>query len=427
MIIICSNGTPIVDTLDHLPFLPLIIDYRDTTAITRQDELAIRQALLLRDRVCHIDFHLPPSILHMCLPLMDKPFLTLEYLSRSYTNEGDASLVLPKTFLAPNLRHLSLSGIDIPKRLRLLSSAVSLVKLVLTDIRESGYFPPRLLAARLQSLPQLEYFSISFSVPMPSPSAQTELLSKRGATVTLPNLTYLAFQGVSAYLECFVAQIGTPRLERLDITLFNQAAFELLHLSHFTNTIEGLKFHTAKVSFGRDSVSVTMEDRKTRQHDGLFSLNLMGRQMDWQIDCAAQICSTLMPALFGVEELRLVFYENIMPMEWQNGVIDGTTWHRLLRAFAGVKELHICAALSQELSRALQVDDIGSDPGLLPSLQEIVSEFKGVGCFRSFIRARRIVGNRVRYQPSTYSLRARAQYACASPGSFRVPTQQQSC
>ena len=38
------------------------------------------------------------------------------------------------------------------------------------------------------------------------------------------------------------------------------------------------------------------------------------------------------------------------------------TWHDLLRAFIQVKELHLCAALSKELSRALQVDDVGSDP-----------------------------------------------------------------
>jgi hypothetical protein len=46
-----------------------------------------------------------------------------------------------------------------------------------------------------------------------------------------------------------------------------------------------------------------------------------------------------------------------MPTEWQNGEIDGTTWHELLRSFIGVKELRICDSLSEELSRALQVDE----------------------------------------------------------------------
>ena len=75
MHIICTNGSPIVDTPDHLPSLPLFIIYRDTTAtISKQDELALCHALLLWDRVRHIELHLPPSILHKILIVMDEPF-----------------------------------------------------------------------------------------------------------------------------------------------------------------------------------------------------------------------------------------------------------------------------------------------------------------------------------------------------------------
>jgi hypothetical protein len=422
----CTNGTPIVGTLDHLPPLPLFIDYQDTTApITPQDELAIGHALLLRDRVRHIDLRLPPSILHTFLPLMNEPFSMLEYFFLSCANRGDPNLVLPKALLAPNLRHLSLVGIDIPKRLRFLTSTVSLVTLVLTNIRAPGYFLPRLLAARLQSLPQLEIFSVGFADPIPRPCAQRELSSKRGATVTLPNLKRLAYQGVSAYLECLVAQIRTPLLERLEITLFNQIALELPHLSHFTNIIEGLKLPIAKVSFGRNTVSVITDHHKLQQYDGGISLHVICRQMDWQIDCAAQICNALIHMLNGVENLRLIFYDETMPTEWEDGEIDGTTWHELLRVFAGVKELHVCPALLQELSRALQVDDVlGSDPGFLPSLQDIVSEFEGSDAeklFSSFIGARRIAGNPVRYL-KYYPFKARALYACESSDSLPCPS-----
>ncbi len=173
MHILCTNGTPTLDTLDHLPSLPLFIDYLDTAAaISRQDELAIRYALLLWDRVRRIDLHLPPSILDKFLMLIGEPYSMLEHLSLSSATKEDTSLVLPKTFLAPNLRHLTLVGIDLPQRLRLLSSTVSLVTLVLTNIRASGYFPPRPLVAHLWSLPQLEELSIGFSIPIPRPSAE---------------------------------------------------------------------------------------------------------------------------------------------------------------------------------------------------------------------------------------------------------------
>ena len=115
--------------------------------------------------------------------------------------------------------------------------------------------------------------------------------------MTLPNLKHLAYQGVSAYLECLVAQIRTPLLERLDITLFNQIAFQLPHLSHFTNITEKLKLPIAKVKFGRNTVSVITNHRDTEQYDGRISLHVMCKQLDWQIDCATQICNALMPML----------------------------------------------------------------------------------------------------------------------------------
>jgi hypothetical protein len=423
MYIQCTNGTPIVGILNHLPPLPFFIDYQDTTApITPQDELAIGQALLLCDHVRHIDLRLLPLTLHTFLLLMNEPFSMLEYLSLSYQNMGYPNFVLPKTFLAPNLHHLSLVVIDIPKRLQFLTSTVSLITLVLTDIQIPGSFLPRLLAARLQSLPQLEIFSIGFADPIPRPCAQRELLSKLGATVTLPNLKHLTYQGVSAYLECLVAQISTPLLQRLEITLFNQIAFELPHLSHFTNIIEGLKLPIAKVSFRHNTVSVITDHHKLQQYDGGISLHVICRQMDWQIDCAVQICNGLMHMLNGVENLRLIFYEEMMPTKWEDGKIDGTTWHDLLRVFVGVKELHICTALSQELSRALQAN-VGSNLGFLHSLQEIVSEFEGSDAenlFSSFIRACQIVGNPVCYLQCP--LKARAQWACASSDSLPSPS-----
>ncbi|KAH8995950.1 hypothetical protein EDB92DRAFT_1844093 [Lactarius akahatsu] len=401
--ILCTNGSPALDTLDHLPSLPLFVDYRDTIAtITQQDELAIRYALLLWDRVRRIDLHLPPSIFHRLLTLMGEPFSMLEHLSLSPTTKEDTNLVLPKSFLAPNLRHLMLHAIDLPNRLQLLFSTVSLVTLVLTDIQASGYFPPRPLVAHLSSLHQLEELTIEFSIPIPRPSAERELLGKRLTPVPLPNLKHLRFQGVSAYLECLVAQIRAPLLERLDIMLFNQIAWVLPHLSHFINTTEAFKLPIATVSFGNEVTMIT--DRHiTQQHGAPFTLRVMCKELDWQIDCAAQICCALMTPLSGVQELRLDFDGARMLTRWQNGEIDSTTWHELLRSFIGVNKLCICAALSEEVSRALQVGEDGLDPGLLPGLQEIVTELYGKRAddlFGWFVDARRLADRPVRLMPS---------------------------
>ncbi|KAI9432327.1 hypothetical protein H4582DRAFT_1105061 [Lactarius indigo] len=412
MHILCTNGTPIVDTLDHLPPIPLFVGYQYAAAIpSGKDELGIHHALQLRDRVRRIALHLPPLALHKFLMLMDGRFSILERLSLSFPADKMTRLILPNTFLAPKLRHLTLVGVGLPKGLSSLSSTASLITLSLTNIRASGYFLPSQLVARLQSLPHLEELSIGFSIPIPRPAAERELLGKRRIPLTLPKLKYLTFQGVSAYLERLVSQIKAPLLERLDITLFGQIAFALPHLSHFTNTTKRLELPKAEGFFWRDEVSIILDHHVSRRYgrNGHFTLRVMCKNLDWQIDCAAQVCSALMPMLSGVEKLTLDFHKETMPIKWQNGEIDGTTWHELLRSFVGVKELHICGALSEELSRALEMGAIGSDPGLLPNLQDLVSQFTGVranNVFGSFIHARQVavrpVRSVLRYPPPSH-------------------------
>jgi hypothetical protein len=387
----CTNGTPILGTLEHLPRLPLRVDYRFT--VTKQDELGIYHALQFHNRVHHIHIMLAPSILHEFLVLMSENFPILGHLSLWFMDDKSTTLTLPQTFLASNLRHLALAGVGLPKRLRLLTSTLSLVTLVLSDIPASSYFRPRLLVARISSLPRLKELSISFAVPIPRPSTERELLGDQGTPKTLPSLKTIRFRGVSAYLESFVAQIRAPLLERLDITLFNQIAFALPHLSHFINITEGFKLSTATVFFQRDYVWIVIGPDSSLQFEPIC-LYVNSKQVDWQIDCAAQICVALTPALSHVERLTLNFHGKTLPTEWENGEIDSTTWHELLWSFVGVKKLHIGRALLKELSRALQLDDVGSDPGFLPLLEEIVAEDN---LFVSFIDTSRLVGRPVRF------------------------------
>ena len=63
-----------------------------------------------------------------------------------------------------------------------------------------------------------------------------------------------------------------------------------------------------------------------------------------------------------------------------------------------MKELRIGNGLTEELSRALQVDGVGSHPGFLPGLQDIVA---ADNLFASFIDTRRVVGRPVRLLPPT--------------------------
>ena len=213
----------------HLPLLPLFVHYhcsrRYAPTVLEQDELVIHDTLRLHGRIRHIKLDLPPSILRKALALMDGNFPILEhhYLSSPFSaNSGDRlPLTLPKAFIAPNLLHLTLIDIGLPKILWILTSTVSLVTLTLRDIQTSSYFSPRLLVARLESLPLLEELTISFSISIPHPGTESELLGE-GALITLPSLKTLQFRGVGAYLESLVAQIRVPLLEQLHIGSFHQ-------------------------------------------------------------------------------------------------------------------------------------------------------------------------------------------------------------
>ena len=63
-------------------------------------------------------------------------------------------------------------------------------------------------------------------------------------------------------------------------------------------------------------------------------------------------------------------------------------------SFIGVREVYIGSRLLEELSRALQEDEVVLDPGFLPNLQSI---YAPDNMFSSFIDARQIVGRPVAY------------------------------
>ena len=211
------NGTPLFDTLSHLPPLPLIIDYRGKDT---DDGHSILHAIRHRNRVLRVVSQAPSLYLSRLIVLMDGSFLRLESLSLLSTTklEEGTRLVIPKTFLAPNLCHLSLHGISLSKGLPSLASMFLLVTLELSGIQSPGYFAPATLVTRLSHLPQLENLSLGFATPLPRPSAEGELLQVPITLTALPALRQLTFRGVSVYLEDLLARISSPLLQRCDIT-----------------------------------------------------------------------------------------------------------------------------------------------------------------------------------------------------------------
>ena len=365
-----TNDSPSINTLSHLPPLLLVIDYSDRTRSTAQkDEDNVRFGLQRHGHVRRVVLRAPSSSLRMWLGQMNQHFPRLRDLSLFSSTTEEMSLALPEALQAPDLRRLSLHGVGLPKGLSLLSSTIALSTLTLTNMRHSCYFPPGYLVTQLQGLPRLEELSIGFAIPIPLPSSEGNMLPAPIPPVTLPTLRRLTFKGVGVYLDNFVAQINTPLLERLNLTLFFELAFTLMNLTEFIHRTEGFECLVSRVIFNKDGAFIDAGSYEQRGI-GKLTLRVNCEPLDWQIDSATQVCSALGNVLSAVEKLTLDLDVDGMRSEWEN-TLDNMLWHELLLPFIGVKKLQIGSSLALELSEALQSVPEALILELLPELQEI--------------------------------------------------------
>ena len=298
--------------------------------------------------------------------------------------------MLPETLQAPVLRHLALDGIGLPTAL--LSSAIALSTLSLSQIGTSCYFPPRHLVTQLQGLTRLEELTISFAISIPRPSSEGELLLAPIPPVALPNLRQLKYEGVDVYLDNLVAQINTPLLERLSLTLHFDIGFTLVNLTGFIQRAEEFRCLVGRVILNKDCTSIDSGNNE-RQGIGKSGLhvNVNCKPLDWQIGSAAEVCSALGEVLSTVEDLTVDLHVIGMSSDWES-TLDGVSWYELLLPFTGVTKLHIGSSLSHALSKALESDAGGL---VLPSLEELEVSLKAdhvINPLAALIETRETVG-----------------------------------
>ena len=364
MCLLLTYNSPSIYTLGHLPPLPLVIDYSDkTAALARRDEDNIYFGLQRRGRVHRVALRAPYSTLRKLFNLLNGTFPRLEDLSLISTTT-ETGLVLPETFHAPFLRHLSLQGIGLPKGLPFLSM-ISISTLSLVHNQTSYYFFSGHLVTQLQSLLCLEELSIGFAIPIPLSSSEGELLPAPIPPVTLPTLRRLTFQGESDLLDNLVAPINTPLLEQLSLTLFFDIDFALVNLTEFIHRTEGFRRLITRVIFNKGGVFIDADNGKFSLH-----VKVSCETLDHQIGSATQVFSALGEVISTVEELTLDRYTHQMSSDWEN-IRDNMLWHELLLPFIGVKKLHIGFSLIFELSRALESLAGGLAQEILPELQEL--------------------------------------------------------
>ncbi|KAF8493696.1 hypothetical protein F5888DRAFT_1908565 [Russula emetica] len=408
--LICTNGTSVANMLAHSPPLPLTVDYSSEDGITAKDEEGVLLALEQRDRLRHLRLAFPVRDLQKLVMAIDEEFPILEYLILVPWVADSTALMLPESLQAPHLRHLMLRGFACPIRSRLHPTAAGLVALTLTTDHPSAYFQPNVLLQWISFMPQLETLAILFTFPVPNRDVERQLTHTPITThITLPNLRFFWFRGVSAYLEAVVCRIMAPRLESLHIHLFKQLTFSVPRLLQFMNTTENLRFDNAKIMFKDKRIDVGMVFRHGeadsytgRYYD--FFVTIGCWHLDWQVSSVVQISNVLSQAFSAVEHLTFEHEVHSQSSEEHNDV-DRIEWRELLRSFSNVKTLRVEDGLVEELSRCLRLEDGELPLELLPELQELT--YFGSGdtgdAFTSFIDARQNAGRPVtlvRHSPS---------------------------
>ena len=397
--LVCTNGTPVADMLEHSPPLPLVIDYTDEKSdddFTPEDEEGVILALKQYDRVRRVRLRMSATNLQKLIVAMDVEYPILENLIIGRGIEDLTSvLMFPETLQAPHLRHLALAGFALPIGSRLLTTAVDLITLCLAMLHPSTYFHPNTLLQWLSFMPQLETLMIGFEFPVPNRDIEGQLTHMPITTLNiLPNLRSFIFKGVGNYLEALVHPITTPPLENVQLEFFNQLRFSIPGLLRFINSTN-LTFKTAKVEFFNKEVYVNVFPYEEAEKYA-FSIIVNCCHFDWQVSSSAQISDSLGPMFSAVERLTLEHEVHNLSSE-EHSEADRAEWRRLLNLFRNVKTLHVAEGLVEELTRCLQLDYGELPLEVLPELQELIYSGSGNsgGAFTSFIDARQNAGRSI--------------------------------
>jgi hypothetical protein len=214
--LVCTPRTPVLETLDVWPALPLVVHcYGDYPISGVYNILA---ALKYHDRIRKINIQQEHSEFPWegVQAVLQAPFPELTELIL-YSDDEYKNPVFFDTFLggsAPRLQLLNLAFIHCPGLPLLLLSTTHLVHLSLCDTPFRGCMAPEVMASCLSTLTSLEslYIEINDSLlPLPPKS---EPPSTR---TVLPALTLIIYEGLSSLLEDIVAHIDCPKLNKFTI------------------------------------------------------------------------------------------------------------------------------------------------------------------------------------------------------------------
>ena len=319
----CTTKTPMKDTLDIWPALPLVVDSGSIMNVT-SDADNIIAALGQSNRVCKVNLYVTGRLLEKVLAPMHVPFPELTDLALTSYNETP---VIPDSFLggsAPRLRHFELNGIPFPGLAKVLLSATHLVELRLIYIPYSGYISilPKSMVAVLSALSCLKILSLQFQFRRAANGSESRSLPLPKRSI-LPALRRLEFRGVTEYLEDLVSRIDTPQLDEMHITLVNQMAFECPQLAKFINRSPTLRTRDeAHVRFNHHVTSLVLLAQSRA-----LKIEILGIERYRYLSFVRQICNSSLHPLSTVEDLYIG--DKYSQLVRKKNAFDNTLWLQL--------------------------------------------------------------------------------------------------
>ena len=357
--LVCTNETPVRDTLDVWPALPLVI-WGEAENVDN-----IIALLECSDRINQIV--LWGSNWEDILEAMEVPFPGLTFLWLGAKMEP--VIPLSNSFLggsAPRLQYLNLYNIPFPGLPNLLSSATHLTYLDLDDIPHSGYMSPKAMVACLSLLTSLGELCLGFKSPQSRPDQESRRPPPLTRTV-LSILTHFTFKGAGEYFEDLVAHIDAPQLNSFKITFFNDIVFDTPQFTQFisrTLTLEA--FDKASVALWNHYATIELSSKTS--DDGVLEVGISCRELDWQVSFLEQVCTSSLPPLSALEDLYIINHRSLRNL---GDDIESSSWLELLHPFTAVKNLYLSEANAPHIMPALQELVAGRVTEVLPTLQNV--------------------------------------------------------
>ena len=391
--VLCTEKTPAGRTMDVWPTFPIVVlGHGYPTSPGGADNIIA--AFEHHDRVCHISLSgVLTSLLERIAEITQEPFLALAHLELLLHDKSVP--LLPDTFLggsAPHLQTLNFGGIPLKPLQRLLSSATGLVDLHLWNLPHSGYISPNEMVTCLSELTMLQSLRLGFRSPRSFPN-QSNRLQPPNTRTFFPALTSFEFHGVSEFLEDLVAQIETPLLYSVKITLFNQLIVDIVHFPQFIGRIPKFKaLIQANVVFLRHTVTVNLTPREGTAYHTALMLRISCREPDWQLSLLGQIYSPSFPPLSTLEYLD-IREDRFSRPHWLQDDMESALLLELLSRFSAVKSLSLSPKLARLVTPALQQLIAGSRViNVLPALKDILLEEPQPSGLEKFVAARQLSG-----------------------------------